>query len=365
MGFDLDENRDNKSVADVEVLIDKLAAYGTRKGMKEADPALLHRAYVRTMQVFGCTVGQVEPLRLGPGIADTLQLNRSAGLPVLGKKADDFKSDLARAERYLYQGKTPDPCMPFRRVQHGDTGPKTRLVWGYPQAMTILEAKFAPLLIERFLMSSTPMVFGLGKIQVGAKLTRIRNSNVRYSIDFSGFDASVPVGLIVRAFNILRTHFDFIDEEDDRAWEQVQNYFIHTPMMLPDQQVFQTSGGVPSGSYFTQLVDSIINYMCVQYMMLKVFGYFAKEDKALVLGDDAAIGVDEYRPLAQLASAFGDLGLKLNVGKTGVTRYRKGDVHFLGHYWPTCLPDRPVEEIVKRLAFQRRCLESRKLTCGS
>jgi len=220
--------------------------------------------------------------------------------------------------------------------------------------MTILEAKFAPLLIERFLMSSTPMVFGLGKIQVGAKLTRIRNSNVRYSIDFSGFDASVPVGLIVRAFNILRTHFDFIDEEDDRAWEQVQNYFIHTPMMLPDQQVFQTSGGVPSGSYFTQLVDSIINYMCVQYMMLKVFGYFAKEDKALVLGDDAAIGVDEYRPLAQLASAFGDLGLKLNVGKTGVTRYRKGDVHFLGHYWPTCLPDRPVEEIVKRLAFPEK-----------
>jgi len=313
---------------------------------------VLQQAMDLTMRVFGRRAA-LTPHPLDEYLFKFVQREKSSGLPDLQRKGDTYEVDLARAIRIAAGTRAPDPCTGFHRVQHGDEGPKTRLVWGYPLSMFFLEARFAPLLIEEFLDNATPMAFGLFKSQVSARMQQIRNSGLRYSLDFSGFDSSIAPEFIDFAFGVLRTHFDMNDEQRS-CWNKIVNYFIHTPIMMPDQEVWVKHHGVPSGSYFTQMIDTIVNYLAVTYAWMRAGGQPIPDDKILVLGDDSVFGESKYVSLELLKVYFNELGIVLNDVKSGISHWGRDDPHFLGHYWRRGFPDRPEREIAIRLAFPEK-----------
>lgn len=350
-GFDLDPIRDNKSVYHPQKVFDALAKY-VNKPTLSVDEWTYKCAFELTMRAFGKRGDTLAPLTEQSELTRAVKLEKASGAPEFTSKRESLERDLQRAEAIIDDQRAPDPCVAFHRVQHGTEGPKVRLVWGFPLSMTLVESRFARPLIQWFQHNRTPMAFGFHRHELAARLLRVSNSGVRFGLDFSGFDSSIHPRLIDDAFRILRTHFD-LDERMDKAWRKVVWYFIHTPILMPDGFVYQKHHGVPSGSYFTQLVDSVVNFLAIQYASIKVFGKPIEEGKLMVLGDDSVFGVDRYLRLEGLKSLFSDLGLKMNVEKSDVSKFPHS-FQFLGHAWSKGTVNRPVEDIAKRMAFPER-----------
>lgn len=349
-GFDLDTDRDNKSVVDVDQLFSSLARYHDESGIQRSDS--LDQAISLAYSAFG---GDGSLLPLTPEEAQSaVKLEKSSGLPELTSKRDALPKDFRRFQ-YFYRGngrKQMPPCIAYHRVQHGETGPKTRLVWGYPLSVTLLESVFARPLIDKFLVMRTPMAFGLRRSDLMARTQGIENSNIRIGMDVSGFDASVKPYLIGVAFSILRTWFPE-DEMIDKQWSLVQDYFIHTPILMPDGWVYRKHQGVPSGSYFTQLVDSIVNYILVQYSVIRARGESVNDRLILVLGDDSLIGMRDPIPLSDLVKYAKELGFTISLRKSEVSRFGE-PYSFLGHHWDMGFPRRDLKELVKRSVYAER-----------
>lgn len=347
-GFHLDTALDNKSVYDPDKLWASLAKYVSKEEL-HYNKSVAKRAWDLTFKAFGAKGETLEPLNDVEAFRSALKQDKSAGAPHFGKKIDSFESDYRRHQRIVEGVTAPPPCVAYHRVQHGIEGPKVRLVWGYPASMTIAESRFARPLIDHYLRSYTCMAFGLHKHHVAARLVPISNSGLRYSLDFSGFDTSIRAEFIGKAFQILKTFFPE-NEENEKYWSVITRYFIHTPIIMPDGYVYQKHGGVPSGSFFTQMIDSIVNYFAIQYMSLRISEQPVEDRKLLVLGDDSVFGWNKLVSLDQIQDVMSEIGLKINVLKSLVSRENEL-IEFLGHSWNRGLMDRSPEEIAKRMAF--------------
>jgi hypothetical protein len=347
-GFSLDIQRDNKSAFRPEALFDALAKYGQYTEFK-VDEQRWEEAWQITWREFGGH-GNLVPLETKEELRAAIKEEKSSGAPLFSDKGVAFESDFRRMERYARGMCAAQPCVAYHRIQHGVTGPKTRLVWGYPLHMTLLEAKYARPLITEFLRVRTPMAFGLHRHELAARMLPITNSGLRYGFDFSGFDSSIHPRMISRAFMVLRSHFKTINEPE---WDRMIHYFIHTPILMSDGFIYTVHKGVPSGSYFTQLVDSIINYFSVQYATLSLTGKPVEREKLLVLGDDGLVGFDVFIPLPKWTMKFKELGLTLSVSKSELTRFGE-PVSFLGHTWKFGVVDRAPIDVAKRMAFPER-----------
>jgi len=350
-GFYLDVEADNKSVYDENQLWAALGRYAERVQFCP-DEDDLQNAVNAAMRVFGCDGTKLSRLEGAEELSRALKLEKASGAPCFTTKKDAFEGDYQRMLRVAAGSKAPEPCVAARRIQHGDNGPKTRLVWSFPLSMTMLEAKFARPLIAYFLRVQTPMAFGLHRFHLAGRLVKITNSSTRLGLDFSGFDSSIVPKLIASAFAILKTHFD-LDEDGLREWKIVESYFIHTPILMPDGNIYRKHKGVPSGSYFTQMVDSIVNYIALRYLALRLDFSFS-DDNVLVLGDDSVVGVSKAFSLSVVSKVLKEeLGLTVNAEKSEITHY--GDEYaFLGHAWVKGLVTRDPVETAKRLAFPER-----------
>lgn len=357
-GFELNDTRDNKSVMDVEQLYAALSRYGVPRTLNP-DKDVLQRAFDIALATFGRRDGEppLTPYRLeefDAALSD-IRLDKSSGYPHMAKKGDVIELDLEYANQIVERTRSFPPCVAYHRIQHGEEGPKTRLVWGYPLSMTILESLFARPLINKLLRNKdSPSAFGFWKMDIACKMIPIGHMSVRYALDYSKFDATIPARLIDSAFRILRTHFDFNDGEDERIWNQITHYFIHTDIVMPNGKRYRKNRGVPSGSYFTQIVDSIVNFICVQYAMISITGQPVKSEKIMVLGDDSYFGFPKLVPLEAVAGAISELGVIINVSKSEVYTEAESKPYFLGSTWYHGMPHREVDDLVRRMVYPEK-----------
>jgi len=359
-GFDLNIERDNKSVYDPSKIFEALDRY--HKPIEfNFKPDILKKAKDITFKHFAKPrdFDHLTPLHLGDDLIKIIHEEKSSGLPFMSRKGEVFDRDLALSKEVLAGRRAPPPCVPFHRIQHGESGPKTRLVWGYPQSMTLLEACFARPLIKMFLSRRTSYLLGLKKFEVSARLTSVEEAPVRYAVDYSKYDSTVSADLIDYAFGVLKTYFDL--SPDELVWyNKVINYFIHTPIIMPEEvgsdqfHLVLKHRGIPSGSEFTQLVGSIINCVLLQYAMLSLSGKPIKWESLVVLGDDSAFGFDQFYTLEQISGMVSQLGVKVGLDKSFVSWRRREPVPFLGHSWLNGIPDREEIEVVKRMVFPER-----------
>jgi len=297
-GFTIQESP--RSIYKVEKLYEALAKYepATAPSVDMNDANIrsgVNMAYACFAKPQGYPALQLEEFT--PDLVWKITSNRkgSSGLTAWGQtKAESYVRAYERGLQQISGEKRPEPCIAFKRTQFND---KTRLVWGYPYAMTAIEGLFARPLIDKFKNGTSPMAFGMNTGILGTKL-RIASYHKRwaYSVDVSSFDSAIAGELIRAAFRILATWFDLTQTEPtsgvtySEIWKQVVDYFIHTPIVMPDLNVYKgKKHGVPSGSYFTQMIDSIVNVMIVGAVSHE-FSLDIGEEDVFVLGDDVLFG---------------------------------------------------------------------------
>lgn len=339
---------DPRSVYDPQQLYDALQRYAT--DWRPKWDKHLDYGFARAYKIFAkpkhgkC----LKPLSDDLVVSKALKLSKSAGLPYLVSKADALVYGFNRELQIREKLKAPNPCVAYKRTQKGN---KTRLVWGYPLEMTIMEARFARPLIDYFKDRSTPMAFGMTKCELGAKLHRNFEDKpgVTVCLDYSKFDTSISSEMIYRAFRVLSTWFTREDQEK-LGWEVVMKYFIRTPIVMPDGHLYTGKNhGVPSGSYFTQLIDSIVN-VALCYAMASRFGFEFSERQLFVLGDDSIMQIKGKFSLHEMAAYVKTLGMTLHEDTKSIVGY----CHFLGAVWEKGKPDAPIDELTRKAVFPEK-----------
>lgn len=338
---------DPRSIYDPTQLYIALERYATDWNTHEFFDTHLEYGFRKAFKIFAKPKGSkpMSILKDAESITKALKLNKSAGLPSMTSKLESLQYAFDREQQIRLNQKVPNPCVAFKRTQAGN---KTRLVWGYPLEMTIMESRFARPLIDVFKKRRTPMAFGLPKVELGTYIHRyvVDEPGSIVALDYSKFDSTISKTMIRAAFRILSTWFTK-EEREVFGWKRVVNYFIHTPIVMPDGHLYKVKHhGVPSGSYFTQLIDSIVN-IAICFALSSRFGFVLNVKHLFVLGDDVLMNIrGGCQDLKAWQTYLSNFGLIINVEKTILNV-----PHFLGAVWFKGKPDADIEDLVTKAVF--------------
>lgn len=173
---------------------------------------------------------------------------------------------------------------------------------------------------------------------------------ISVGLDYSKFDSSLQPFIIEAAFSIIEDNINISEDMQQWALHYSRHYFLHRPVVMPDGRMWLTHMGLPSGSYFRQLVGSIANHFSISYLQLKTYG---RTFPTYVLGDDSLFGIPYsmgYPDIAQMSNIAKTLGLTIHPEKANVAT-RADEVIFLGHSARQLKVRRDALEVFKLLIF--------------
>jgi hypothetical protein len=226
----------------------------------------------------------------------------NSGLPYFTRKGDVLDTTLNEYDHLLHRN---DPCCLFTRTQEDK---KTRTVWGYPLVDVLEEmCYYRPLLEYQRRLNWRQALVGPEAIDSSIKdmVTIARDRGlVLLSIDFSTYDQTVKRTLQEYAFNYIKSLFQ---AGEKHRLSRIQERFGTIGLVTPDG-VWDGQHGVPSGSAFTNEVDSIAQYLIASDII---------DDDSLVAiqGDDGAYACTESQA-DLLINRFRDFGLSVNSEKS-------------------------------------------------
>lgn len=149
-------------------------------------------------------------------------------------------------------------------------------------------------------------------------------------VDFKSFDTTPQPWLIDDAFNILSENIEFTDNEGRESWEFSKEFFIDTPVIMPDGRMWLKKLGIPSGSNFTQLIGSVINHIIITFIQIKVWN---QAFMTTVLGDDSAFGIPYecgWPDVDKISAVAREMDFILHPQKV-VVATRSDQMEFLGY----------------------------------
>jgi len=315
--------------------------------------SVYERAISASLHTAGGGARRNTPLEAATVLERYVDPQSYAGAPYFCRNEDvDTDRIIGECASILGGTSSLSPFLALHRVQHGRTSPKSRLVWAAPLATTILSTAYSKPCYES-LVGRRAFAFGASFRSIGSRLVDMHSRRrYIYALDFSGFDASLAPRLIDDAFGILRTHLN-LDQKRAVFWKRMINDFIHTRIVLPDGSMWQVHRGVPSGSAFTSLVDSVCNIIILNYVWIRLTGRPLRAKDVCVLGDDSVVAHDWYLEIGAIESAAAELGIIVSAEKSERVALG-GSVPFLGHNWKAGRPHREPFEIARRLAFPER-----------
>jgi len=211
---------------------------------------------------------------------------------------------------------------------------KHRIVWAAPLGTQILEAKYSvpiQLMLSQTFTKDDDEAHGSYFSYMYTDLLHQRLMHMRktanamgtplYSLDYSHFDQSISAELIEAGFDALG-----VPRTGDG--QVVRSRFVHKKLLNPWIEDADYIGMVPSGSTFTNLIDSAVNAIAATYVGL-VYGtqVFVK-----VMGDDGVMIMDKAISASELQEATGTLGLVANESKQVIARSDEGFV-YCQQYW--------------------------------
>lgn len=239
----------------------------------------------------------------------------SLGLPYMTRNRSYVGSYLRRAMEAQSSDDIYPAVIGWRGQASGlHSTPKQRVVWMFDHAETILGLSILKPVL-RHLAGSKGFAAWSNLDDVDVAMTRIlnraRGRNI-YSIDFSGFDASVNSTLISAIFSAFGTVFTSGHERIDL----LRDVFLTVPIVTPFQVHHGRNGGVPSGSALTNLVDSFVNIVAM-HIIAQSLGVQVEDFECL--GDDAVILFSEDPGSQAIERAYHKLGLEVSASKQFVS----------------------------------------------
>lgn len=242
------------------------------------------------------------PISLSSAI-DVLKNSTNSGLPDMIRKSE-VKDELSANFDYFKSRR--DPCVLFTRTQEGG---KTRDVWGYPAADVAHEQRFyQPILKIQRTKPWRNAIVGPASVQKHMnELLKMASASGKTLVsgDFPAYDKSLSPEGCKSAFDYFKLMFQVQYLEDI---DYIAERFSSIGLVTPDGLI-TGSHGVPSGSTFTNEVDSV-----VQYLILSNGGI--KDNEMDIQGDDNVILTHDPEYIYDL---FGEQGLFLNEDKTHIS----------------------------------------------
>lgn len=173
--------------------------------------------------------------------------------------------------------------------------------------------------------------------------------NFWITLDYSQYDASISAWLIHDGFEILRAAFPNLSKEDEELFKVLEHDFIEKDFIMGDE-ILHSTRGVPSGSMFTSIMDSIVNrLMILTYCLSKGI----KSDM-IIMGDDNNIWTYDCIDRDDIASYLTkNFGIKVNPHKIKEGR-KTDDPEFLSVYWTSVGRYREPHEVIAKLLYPER-----------
>nr|APG78256.1 RdRp [Hubei partiti-like virus 17] len=291
--------------------------------------------------------------------------NTSPGLPYIQMKGfktkgdvldQDFKDFVEKWER-VGDGHSIDipACAAFARSHIGnlDTN-KVRPVWAVPVEVILQEGIFAYPIIDELTSQriGKHTAYGMEMMKGGMEWLngqvlnyRTKHPGAQFLLtDYSAFDSSVPAWLIRDCFRILEKKIDFSKMQtpdgvkacnpirEKRKFWKIVSYFINTVITNPDGRTYKKDHGVPSGSMFTNIIDTMVNFIVTRVSVRYKCGIYPTFD--VYFGDDSIVGFPSnilinLDDIADFAKRI--FGMSINPTKSYYTDNHK-NIHFLGYY---------------------------------
>lgn len=315
-------------------------------------------------------------------IVPQLEMSSSPGLPLrreFATQADCLPYIYDKAKRLNHFAKflaphkvRAPPCMIGLRpglteYEVLDEKVKARGVWAYPAEVKVLEMRYTKPIMDRI-----KQLFGDIPYTTGVNMTKCLPMVIDHLLvpgkkgavfDVSHLDDSVGPEYIDWAFEVIGSWFDFgitpsSITRDKNVFEFLKYYFKNTLILLPSGQLVRKAGGVPSGSGFTQLVDTLVSILITVYSLLKQ-GLTEEEiiGQLFAVGDDVAVTVPTTFDLQSFSKSFKSLGFELNVDKIMFTD-DSSKLIFLGYSKQGGHVRRELIELLKQALFPERFVGS-------
>lgn len=168
----------------------------------------------------------------------------------------------------------------------------SRLVQMPEDPYTRIESAIAEPLLERFKWLKKDVRLGMNYVHgnyLGHYKKYGRCLHVK-SFDWSAFDSTAGRELISMAFALMRSHFPD-GPEIDRVFVYLLSGFMHRNLVCPGGDIVHMSRGVPSGSGFTSLVGSLVNWLVLRSTINDLAPEeVARSARMSVQGDDSYMG---------------------------------------------------------------------------
>ena len=174
------------------------------------------------------------------------------------------------------------------------------------------------------------------------------------SLDYSKFDQSISDWLIYDAFDIIRQAFINDRHFDEEIFKIIREDFIHKVFIGPEGKLYESHKGVPSGSMFTQIIDSVVNRLMIKAIFNSLGWEEGKDYMMIIMGDDNLIYIKEPDPEPHLDNISRMLAKCYGI-TSNVTKIKRGHrsipPHFLSRDWTPFGVNRDLRELLLRLLY--------------
>lgn len=188
----------------------------------------------------------------------------------------------------------------------------------------------------------------------------IVNNRMKYtywdSLDYSAYDQSLPGWFINDAFNIIKGWFVFKSEFDEKRWDVMVHDFIHKGLVSDAAgNITRIHDGVESGSMFTQIIDTLCNYMMVTYYCILKGKKMGKDCVCNITGDDNIVFHNGWFDGAGYLNCIRKVfGVEGNLSKSKLNKPRSEDPEYLSRTWTWKGVYRYWKELLIKLVFHER-----------
>lgn len=151
------------------------------------------------------------------------------------------------------------PCVVHRVLQPGSDEIKNRWIYCVPIEITILEMYFGLKVVDFFQnRDDIPIKLGSTQKELHSFIMKSKTGKFSSAGDYSKFDSTLPKHIIYTSFHIIKSMLS-LSSYECKLFDAMTAFVVESNIYHPHTGFVIRGRGIISGSYYTNLVDSIAN----------------------------------------------------------------------------------------------------------